>query len=801
MTISLDTLMKRSFPKEMTDVPLWLIYKLIDKGNGKFGKPPVSPFSGEVCSKADEGMFTDFDRALAGVEMHDADGVGFVCLHGFMGIDLDDCFKDDGTLTEMAQDIVDHFIVTYIEYSPSGNGLHIFCQGTKPNDRTRVPGVEVYTGYNFVTVTGDHVDESGDRVLNMQKEIDWLFEKYLPTIETAVKPEAIVIDHGDKSTAEWLDIGLTHDDKLHRLYNDTDHEDDESSHDMALLCKLAYWLNRDIEALEQVFLDSPWVNSKDRRHLDKVASRSDYLENSIIKAVSMTTTTAADNDRKVKNISDVALRLSENSEGEILLPLHDYTDVGNARAFAELFSQELCYTSEWGWCYYCGSNWELAQEYRAQQCAVEFAENVMYIAKEYWSMLEDKCSDECCTPDSREGKEIMAPAANFMNHAKKTNSEKGIRAMLKLAEGMMKQPASLFDSNGWELNTPNVVVDLRTGETYPPMWNHFNSQLANIVYDPNAENNGMWDEFLNRTFCDDQSLIDYMQVQMGAACVGKVYEENLLIATGSGSNGKSTLFSIMKAVLGDYCTSVNPDILMSKVNYEQQIAIAQIKGKRLVIGQETESGQVLSTASVKRMVSSDTMIGRVLNHGYIEFEPTHSTLLATNHLPKVKDNDEGTWRRLTVIPFNATITRDEMITNFQDVLIAEDGAYILKWLVDGAITFYENGCTYGEKPPAVRLASNKYRETQREFFDQYVDERLVIVDPLRHPNTWSNPNEIYQDYVDWCVENNITKPLSKILLSRKLGERGVKAEQKWIDGKTVRMWKYVTKQTETLIEG
>ena len=142
-----------------------------------------------------------------------------------------------------------------------------------------------------------------------------------------------------------------------------------------------------------------------------------------------------------------------------------------------------------------------------------------------------------------------------------------------------------------------------------------------------------------------------------------------------------------------------------------------------------------------------------------------------------------------------------MITNFQDVLIAEDGAYILKWLVDGAIAFYENGCTYGEKPPAVRLASNKYRETQREFFDQYVDERLVIVDPLRHPNTWSNPNEIYQDYVDWCIENNIAKPLSKILLSRKLGERGVKAEQKWIDGKTVRVWKYVTKQTETLIEG
>ena len=134
--------------------------------------------------------------------------------------------------------------------------MHIFCQGKKPNERTRVPGIEVYTGYNFVTVTGDRVPDSGEKVLNMQDSIDWLFDKYLPTMETAVKPELITVDHGEKSIGDWLNIGLTHDDKLHRLYNDTDHEDDESSHDMSLMCKLAYWLNRDAEAIEQVFMHS-----------------------------------------------------------------------------------------------------------------------------------------------------------------------------------------------------------------------------------------------------------------------------------------------------------------------------------------------------------------------------------------------------------------------------------------------------------------------------------------------------------------------------------------------------------------
>ena len=788
MTTSIATLMKRNFPQEMTDVPLWLNYKLIDRGNGKFSKPPVSPFTGEVCSKTDAGMYTDFNRALLGVEQHNADGVGFVFLHGFVAIDLDNCFKDDGSLTELASDVVDHFSATYIEYSPSGNGLHIFCQGNKPNNRTRVEGIEVYSGANFVTVTGDKVEISGDKVLNMQSALDWLFEKYLPETETLTKTEVMYVDHGSKSVSEWLEIGLNYDDKLHRLYSDTDHLDDESGHDLALLCKLVYWLNRDVEAIEKVFFESPWVHSKDKAHIDKIDKRSDYFERTLNKALTITTNCASMNERKNKNISEVTLRLAETADGEIVLPLTDYTDVGNARAFSEMYKEELAYTEEWGWCYFSGLNWELYQGYHAQDCAVEYAENLMYIANKYVEFMTEKCEEEGCSPNSNAGKQIMAEANAFMKHASRTNSEKGIRAMLKLAESMMKVPASLFDGNPWVLNTPNVVVDLRTGESYPPAWNHYNSMMTNLPFEPKCENNGMWDAFLQQTFCGDNKLIDYMQLQLGAACVGKVYEENLMIATGCGSNGKSTLFNVLKAVLGDYCCNVNPDILMDKVSYEQQIAIAQIKGKRLVIGQETESGQVLSTASVKRMVSSDTMVGRVLNHGYIEFEPTHTTMLATNHLPKVKDNDEGTWRRLTVVPFNAVISRDNMITNYQDVLLAEDGQYVLKWLVDGAVRFYENGCTYGEAPVAVHHASLKYRQTQKEVFEQFCDDEIEFVDTVRHPNSWCTPDECYAIYLAWCEENNI-KPYSKIVVSRKLGDKGMVAKKKrFKDGKVGTAW-------------
>ena len=42
---------------------------------------------------------------------------------------------------------------------------------------------------------------------------------------------------------------------------------------------------------------------------------------------------------------------------------------------------------------------------------------------------------------------------------------------------------------------------------------------------------------------------------------------------------------------------------------------------------------------------------------------SHTLVLYTNHLPKVGANDDGIWRRLIVIPFNAKIAEKSDIKN------------------------------------------------------------------------------------------------------------------------------------------
>ena len=74
--------------------------------------------------------------------------------------------------------------------------------------------------------------------------------------------------------------------------------------------------------------------------------------------------------------------------------------------------------------------------------------------------------------------------------------------------------------------------------------------------------------------------------------------------------------------------------------------MAALKGKRYVLAAETEEGSRLSSSTMKRMSSTDTINAQVLYHEAFDFKPSHTLVLCTNHLPKVGSTEWGTWRRI-----------------------------------------------------------------------------------------------------------------------------------------------------------
>ena len=89
-------------------------------------------------------------------------GVGFVLNgDGIVCLDLDHCL--DGGLSDLAARVLELAGPTYVEVSPSGDGLHVWGYGEIGRGR-RVGGVEAYGTGRYLTVTGKPFDGSVSRL-------------------------------------------------------------------------------------------------------------------------------------------------------------------------------------------------------------------------------------------------------------------------------------------------------------------------------------------------------------------------------------------------------------------------------------------------------------------------------------------------------------------------------------------------------------------------------------------------------------------------------------------------------------
>ena len=142
----------------------------------------------------------------------------------------------------------------------------------------------------------------------------------------------------------------------------------------------------------------------------------------------------------------------------------------------------------------------------------------------------------------------------------------------------------------------------------------------------------------------DQKLIDYAQDLMGASLFGKTSIEALIIAYGSGKNGKSSFFGAISQVLGNYSHILSSDILLTGCRRNIKYEMAELRGKRFVLAGELEEKTQLNTSVLKQLTSVDSIaVERKYVTPYV-IRPSHTLILHTNHKPEIKALDNGTWR-------------------------------------------------------------------------------------------------------------------------------------------------------------
>lgn len=450
----------------------------------------------------------------------------------------------------------------------------------------------------------------------------------------------------------------------------------------------------------------------------------------------------------------------EQYNQDLQLKPTDYSDVGQATVLSREYEDRLRYSPSTDFLVYNGRFWEeskpkaqaIAQELTSRQldeADTEIRKATDELMKNgAWELLASmgpKKAAAVFNAEQTRSFQKYENATTYRNFAIKRRDSKYISAAMKEAHPMVEIDQKALDADEYLLNTPSATYDLRIGLSSAQDHNAADLITKQTTVDPSDEGMEIWEDALSTFFCGDKDLIRYVQDIAGLSAIGKVCVEGLIIAYGEGRNGKSTFWNTLSRVLGTYSGNMSADTLTVGCKRNVKPELAEVKGKRLIIAAELEEGMRLNTSNVKQLCSTDEIYAEKKYKDPFSFVPSHTLVLYTNHLPKVGALDDGTWRRLIVIPFNAKIEGASDIKNYADYLYEKAGGAILKWIMAGAKRVIGKKFDI-RKPAVVDEAIRKYKENN-DWLTHFLDDCCEI-----DPSFSAKSGDVYNAYRSYCMQ-------------------------------------------------
>jgi putative DNA primase/helicase len=362
-------------------------------------------------------------------------------------------------------------------------------------------------------------------------------------------------------------------------------------------------------------------------------------------------------------------------------------------------------------------------------------ENSQHMVLSYFDNWAESLSNEYA-----ESKGDLKEQTRIHNQQLDLSSISGQRRILEYATRRLLIEPDQLDQHNWLLNFNNGTVDLRTGQLRPHQQSDYLTKLINFDYDPSAIA-PRWNQFLLEIMQDSVEMAEFLQVVSGYGATGSVREQALFMFYGVGANGKSTFCETVLELISDYSESVTHDFFAHKRVDSHMTAIADMAGKRYVVGSEF-TGNRLDEPLVKRLTGGDTIKARRMRQDYFQFKPTHSFFILVNDKPKITGTDRGIWRRMKLVPFLANF-EDNPDEDLKEKLLAEAEG-VLAWLVEGAVKWFEDGVHY----PAQVLEAGQEYQADMDSFGQFLKECTESDQDSRIKSS-----SLLEYYHQWCDMN------------------------------------------------
>jgi len=458
----------------------------------------------------------------------------------------------------------------------------------------------------------------------------------------------------------------------------------------------------------------------------------------------------------VSHMNDIVTSRKPIPHGEILSQLIEKIQLIDFRKKAELSERQrltnsdyqiivveqvlnLAKSSQWGMCLNC---------------------DFIYIFNgSYWKLI-----------DAEDIKTFLGEAALKMGvHWRKANQFRFRINLYKqfLALAYLPSPVRPRDLVLVNLKNGTFEIDVKSEETELRDFDSddFLTFQLPFEYDENAQC-PIFKEYLNKVLPDKERqniLSEFLGYVFINTSLLKL--EKALLLYGTGANGKSVFYEVVRMLLGEHNTS---EYSLQSLTNENGYSRAMIANK--LVNYASEINGKLETSVFKQMVSGEPVEARRPYHDPQIIENYAKLIFNCNELPKDVEQTHAFFRRFLIVPFDVTIPEEEQDKKLASKIIKSELSGVFNWVLEG-LTRVLSQKSFSECEAACQAL---------ELYKKESDSVKLFLEELEYcPSSlhYELINHVYPKYREFCQEAGY-KPCNRTNFKRRLETSGIIVEKK-----------------------
>ncbi|MEM4093228.1 MAG: phage/plasmid primase, P4 family [Conexivisphaerales archaeon] len=294
------------------------------------------------------------------------------------------------------------------------------------------------------------------------------------------------------------------------------------------------------------------------------------------------------------------------------------------------------------------------------------------------------------------------------------------------------------------INLKNGLLNIETGKfiEHTPDPAYFLSTQVPVEYDPSAKCSAV-QKYLSETLLPED--IPTIQEFIGYIFFNGYPTAAALLLVGEGSNGKSTLISLVKALLGaENIASCS----LQELEFNH-FAKADLVDKMANLYADLPDIALKSTGTFKMLTGGDPITAERKYGRRFVFVNSAKFIFSTNKVPMAYDDTNAYYRRFIIIKFNKTFDSSTADTHLLDKLTTpQELSGFLNWALEGL----------------RRLMKNNFVFTNSKSVESIKDEYVRMSNPVEaffldmvedDPDAFITKMDLYQGYVDYCKKRKL----------------------------------------------